>query len=292
MEQGIIVKSLGGFYYVKCGDKIISCRAKGGFRNSKETPYVGDRVDIRLIPGEAEEGYVEKIYPRKNKIIRPPVANIDRLLIVSSLSSPPPDTLFIDKLTVMCEKYGIEPLICFNKLDLADGDGIVGEYKKTPYRVFETSVYDDIGISGLKECIKPGITAVAGFSGVGKSSLLNSIASGFISQTGSVSKKLSRGKHTTRHVELFELEKDVYLADTPGFSGLLIEELKKEELPGLFPEFSKHTADCRFSDCVHIGEKECGIKKAAAEGIISPSRYASYREFYGVLKDINDWERK
>ena len=292
MEQGIIVKSLAGFYYVKCGGKIICCRAKGGFRNKKETPYVGDRVDIRLIPGEANEGYVEKIHPRKNKITRPPVANIDRLIIVSALTSPEPDTLFIDKLTVLCEKNGIEPVICFNKSDLTANRDIVAEYEKTGYRIFETSVYENIGIEALKEAACEGITAVAGFSGVGKSSLLNSMASEDLSRTGNISERLSRGKHTTRHVELFEIGNNKYIADTPGFSGLTVEELKKEELPYLFPEFVKHISECRFNDCVHMEESECGIKKAVSEGIISASRYASYREFYNILKDINDWERR
>ena len=292
MEKGIIVKSLGGFYYVKCGSKIISCRAKGGFRNKKETPYVGDTVDIRIIPGDADEGYVEKIYPRKNKIIRPPVANLDRLLIVSSLYSPPPDTLFIDKLTLICEKNGIEPMICFNKSDLDDGEEIIKVYKKTGYRVYVTSVYENRGTEDLKEIIELGITAVAGFSGVGKSSLLNCLAKDFISETGSVSERLSRGKHTTRHVELFEIEPGKFIADTPGFSGLTVEQLKKEELPSLFPEFRPHLGGCRFNDCVHMEESECGVKNALSSGEISPSRYDSYRKFYEILNEINDWERK
>ncbi len=293
MEKGLIVKSLGGFYYVKLADgRVISCRAKGGFRNSGETPFVGDTVDIRIVSEELLEGYVEKIYPRKNKIVRPPVANIDRLIIVSALKSPAPDTVFIDKMTVMCEHYGITPVLCFNKTDLKSGEKLAEQYKGTGYKIYLTSAGEGRGIDELKEIIGEGITAVAGFSGVGKSSILNKIKNEEISETGSVSKKLSRGKHTTRHTELFELKENCYIADTPGFSGLSIETLTKEELPSLFTEFKKYASECRFCDCVHMGEKDCGIKNAVAEGKIASSRYESYVNFYNVLKEINDWERK
>lgn len=293
MEKGLIIKSLGGFFYVKLTDgRIISCRAKGGFRNSGETPFVGDRVDIRIVSEELSEGYVEKIYPRKNKIVRPPVANIDRLIIVSALKAPAPDTVFIDKMTVMCEHYGITPIICFNKTDLKDGEKIASEYRSTGYSVYLTSASEGRGIDELRALIGEGITAVAGFSGVGKSSILNGIKDEKISETGSVSKKLSRGKHTTRHTELFELKENCYIADTPGFSGLSIESLTKEELPELFSEFVPYSKECKFCDCVHIGEKACGIKKAVEEGKIPSFRYESYVNFYNILKDINDWERK
>ncbi len=292
MIKGLIVKSLGGFYYVKCGDRIISCRAKGGFRNSKETPFVGDTVDLRIVSEEKNEGYVEKIYPRKNKIIRPPVSNIDRLIIVSSLSSPEPDTVFIDKMTIMCEKQGITPILCFNKSDLGGDSSIIEEYKKTGYQIIVTSAVTSEGTDEIKELVKEGITAVAGFSGVGKSSLLNTLTDTFLSETGSVSKKLSRGKHTTRHAELFPISENAFIADTPGFSSLSVEELRKEELSSLFKEFRPYLSECRFNDCLHLKEKDCAIKNAVENGDIPESRYESYKLFYDAIKDINDWERK
>lgn len=292
MIKGLIVKSLGGFYYVKCGDEIISCRAKGGFRNTKETPFVGDTVDLRIVSEELKEGYVEKIYPRKNKIIRPPVSNIDRLIIVSSLSSPAPDTVFIDKMTAMCEHSGITPVLCFTKADLTDDLSICREYEKTGYKVIVTSMEEETVPEELKELMTDGITAVAGFSGVGKSTLLNRLTDSDISETGSVSKKLSRGKHTTRHAELFQIDENAYIADTPGFSSLNIEHLKKEELAGLFVEFTPFVSRCRFNDCLHLKEKDCKVKEAVEEGIIPSFRYESYKLFFDALKDINDWERK
>ncbi len=292
MIKGLIIKSLGGFYYVKCGERIISCRAKGGFRNSGETPFVGDTVDLRIVSEELSEGYVEKIYPRKNKIIRPPVSNIDRLLIVSSLSSPEPDTVFIDKMTAMCEHSGITPVLCFNKADLTDDYSIAEEYRKTGYKVIVTSVFENKGTEELKELVSEGITAVAGFSGVGKSSILNSVTNKELSETGSVSRKLSRGKHTTRHAELFPLSEKAYIADTPGFSSVNIEHLRKEELAELFIEFRPFISDCRFNDCLHLKERDCAVKKAVDEGKIPAFRYESYKLLYDSVKDINDWERK
>lgn len=291
MLKGLIIKSLGGFYYVKCGDRIISCRAKGGFRNTKETPFVGDTVDLRIVSEELNEGYVEKIYPRKNKIIRPPVANIDRLIIVSSLSSPEPDTVFIDKMTVMCEHSRITPILCFNKSDLTEDYTVAEEYKKTGYKVIVTSVLNG-ETRELKELLSEGITAVAGFSGVGKSSLLNSVTKKELSETGSVSRKLMRGKHTTRHAELFCISENAYLADTPGFSSVNTEHLRKEELAGLFAEFRPYLSGCRFSDCMHLKEKDCMIKNAVENGKIPKFRYESYKLLYDSIKDINDWERK
>jgi len=292
MEKGLIIKLLGGFYYVKCGDRIISCRAKGGFRNTKETPFVGDTVDLRIVSEELSEGYVEKIYPRKNKIIRPPVSNIDRLIIVSSLVSPEPDTVFIDKMLIMCEHSKITPVLCFSKSDLGGDLSLASEYEKTGYKVIVTSIETGEGIESIRELTKEGITAVAGFSGVGKSSLLNSLFDKDLSETGSVSKKLSRGKHTTRHAELFPIGENAWIADTPGFSNLSIEIIKKEELSDLFIEFRPYAENCKFRDCMHIKERDCAVKEAAEEGEIPSFRYESYKLFYDTVKDINDWERK
>lgn len=290
MQEGLIVKGIGGFYYVKCGEKIYSCRARGKFRKDIKTPFVGDRVKIRLI--DSEEGYVEEIEPRKNGLIRPPIANIDRLIIVAALKDPDPDTHFIDKLLVICGFHGIEPVLCFNKVDL-NGDLTIPEvYRSIGYPVQITSTKKNYGTEAFKNMMSNGITAVAGFSGVGKSSLLNAVDASFGLKTGQVSEKLQRGKHTTRHVELYELENGGYLADTPGFSNLDIDMVRAEELKNFYPEFAPYMGNCRFADCSHTKEKGCSVLAAEAEGKIASFRLESYRMFYEHLKEIKEWERK
>lgn len=290
MQEGLIVKGIGGFYYVKCGEKIYSCRARGKFRKDIKTPFVGDRVKIRLIDGE--EGYVEEIEPRKNCLIRPPIANIDRLIIVAALKDPDPDTHFIDKLLVICGFHGIEPVLCFNKVDL-NGDLTIPEvYRSIGYPVQITSTKKNYGTEAFKNMMSDGITAVAGFSGVGKSSLLNAVDESFGLKTGQVSEKLQRGKHTTRHVELYELDNGGYLADTPGFSNLDIDMVRAEELKNFYPEFAPYMGRCRFADCSHTKEKGCSVLAAEAEGKIAAFRLESYRMFYEHLKEIKEWERK
>ena len=290
MQEGLIVKGIGGFYYVKCGEKIYSCRARGKFRKDIKTPFVGDRVKIRLIDGE--EGYVEEIEPRKNCLIQPPVSNIDRLMIVAALKDPKPDTNFIDKLLVICGFHGIEPVLCFNKVDLNDDLTIPEVYRSIGYPVRITSTKKNYGMEAFKNMVSDGITAVAGFSGVGKSSLLNMVDESFGLKTGGVSEKLQRGKHTTRHVELYELESGGYLADTPGFSNLDIDMVRAEELKEFYPEFAPYTESCRFADCSHTKEKGCSVLAAEAEGKIASFRLESYRMFYERLKEIKEWERK
>ena len=290
MQEGLIVKGIGGFYYVKCGEKIYSCRARGKFRKDIQTPFVGDRVKIRLIDGE--EGYVEEIEPRKNCLIRPPIANIDRLMIVAALKDPKPDTVFIDKLLVICAFCGIKPILCFNKVDLNNNLTIPEVYRSIGYPVQITSTKENHGVQELKAKVSDGITAVAGFSGVGKSSLLNMVDKSFGLKTGGVSEKLQRGKHTTRHVELYELESGGYLADTPGFSNLDIDMVRAEELPECYPEFALYAENCRFADCTHTKEKGCSVLAAEADGKIASFRLESYRMFYERLKEIKEWERK
>lgn len=290
MQEGLIVKGIGGFYYVKCGEKIYSCRARGKFRKDIQPPFVGDRVKIRLIDGE--EGYVEEIEPRKNCLIRPPIANIDRLMIVAALKDPKPDTVFIDKLLVICAFCGIEPILCFNKVDLNNDLTIPDAYQSIGYPVQITSAKENHGVQELKAMVSDGITAVAGFSGVGKSSLLNMVDKSFGLKTGGVSEKLQRGKHTTRHVELYELESGGYLADTPGFSNLDIDMVRAEELQKCYPEFALYAENCRFADCTHTKEKGCSVLEAEADGKIASFRLESYRMFYERLKEIKEWERK
>lgn len=291
MTEGIIVKGIGGFYYVKTKSDIYTCKAKGSFRKENKTPYVGDKVKIRIVNEEAKEGFIEEIKERTNFLIRPPVSNIDRMIIISSVAEPAPDTSFIDKMIAICEHNNIEPVLCFNKIDLDADLSIISDYEKIGYKVMKTSVKDEVGLSELKNMLTKGITSVAGFSGVGKSSLL-SIAVNKQLQTGNVSDKISRGKHTTRHVELFEVEDGKFFADTPGFSGLDIEILRKEELADLFIDFSDFKDLCKFKDCSHTKEQGCAVIEAVNEGKIIKSRHDNYFDFYNTLKLINDWERE
>ncbi len=290
MQEGLIVKGIGGFYYVQCGDTLYSCRARGKFRKEIQTPYVGDWVKIRL--RDEEEGYVEEIAPRKNCLIRPPIANVDRLIIVAALKDPKPDTHFIDKLLVLCGFYGIEPVLCFNKADLNSDLSIPEAYRKIGYQVQVTSVKTASGLEEFRSLLGAGITAVAGFSGVGKSSLLNTVDEHFSLQTGGVSEKLQRGKHTTRHVELYPLGDGRYLADTPGFSNLDIDAVRAEELKDFYLEFAQYAEACRFADCSHNKEKGCAVLAAEEAGEIPAFRLESYRMFYEHLKEIKEWERK
>ena len=292
MKSGLIIKSTGGFYYVKLKNgKVYSCRARGNFRHQNTVPYVGDWVEIQIVDSDLQEGYVEQIAPRKNVLTRPPLANLDRLFIVSSLQDPAPDTTFIDKLLSICEHHQIEGILCFNKLDLSKNNALVQGYERIGYQVIQTSVIAGVGIEELKSLLKPGINGVAGFSGVGKSSLLNQVADFELAQIGKVSQKLQRGKHTTRHVELYTLWEDTYLADTPGFSSLEIDEIRKEELPELFIEFLPYQNHCRFLDCTHTKEPGCAVIAAVKRGDVMPSRHENYIAFYERLKEIKEWER-
>lgn len=290
MTEGIIVKGIGGFYYVKTDFGIFTCKAKGSFRKENKTPYVGDRVKIRIVSEETKEGFIEEIRERTNFLIRPPVANIDRMIIISSVAEPSPDTCFIDKMIAICEHNNIEPVLCFNKIDLKADFSIISDYEKIGYKVMKTSVKDGVGLLDLKNMLIKGITSVAGFSGVGKSSLLSTAIDKKL-ETGKVSDKISRGRHTTRHVELFEVEEGKFFADTPGFSGLDIETLRKEELASLFIDFKDYTDLCKFKDCSHTKEQGCAVINAVNEGKIVKSRHENYLEFYNTLKLINDWER-
>ena len=291
MKEGTVIKGIGGFYYVSTDDGIYTCKAKGAFKKDKNILYVGDFVKIRVVDENEKEGFIEEIRERKNYTVRPPVANIDRMIIISAVSDPLPDTVFIDKMIALCEYNRIEPYLCFNKIDLTDDHKIIEDYEKIGYKVIRASATNNIGTEEIKELLADGITAVAGFSGVGKSSLLSSVTNLDL-KTGTVSEKIARGKHTTRHVELFELEKGKFFADTPGFSSLEIDIIRKEELPELFIEFREHLGNCRFNNCSHTKERDCGVIDAVNEGKILKSRHENYIMFYDKLKLINEWERE
>ena len=289
--KGTIIKGLGGLYTVSDGKTTVEVKAKGTFRKEKAVPTVGDFVEV-------SDGMITEIFPRKNLLIRPPVANIDKLFVVSSLKDPAPDFVYIDKMTVIAARFGITPVLVFTKNDLATGDEVSEIYAKTPYKVIFTSTDREECADALLDEIKGSVSAFAGFSGVGKSSLLNmaaKIAGAEVkSSVGDVSKKLRRGKHTTRHVEFFSVNGG-FIADTPGFGNLELSFFgikNRNELADFFPEFSEFTENCRFTDCNHIKTKDCAVIKALEAGRISRSRYESYRTLYENMGEYKFWEDK
>ncbi|MBQ4526543.1 MAG: ribosome small subunit-dependent GTPase A [Clostridia bacterium] len=290
IKVGKIIKGIGGFYYVKTDMGVIECRARGKFRKDSLMPYVGDDVSINI---DNENGYVMDIFPRKNYFIRPPISNVDKLVLVAAVDNPKPDLMYIDKMTVTASVLNVEIAICFNKSDLnpeATSD-YVKIYSKAGYNTFVTSTKDGTGIDGLREYMRDSVTALCGFSGVGKSSLINSVTNRNLFQVGEISLKLNRGKHTTRHVELVEYDKNSYFADTPGFSMLnLPDEVNHQELIKYFPDLMDYSYECKFSDCSHTGGKFCSVYNAMLCGDVSNSRYNNYVDLYNTLKDNKEWK--
>ena len=289
MIDGIIVKGIGGFYYVACDKGVAECRARGKFRKEGITPMVGDRVGITIVNESPLQGALEEIFPRTNSFIRPPVANVDTVVIVIATVSPAPDYLMVDKLIATAEKAGIEVVVAVNKTDIASPDETASIYEKAGFPVVKTCAVQKIGISELKQKICGKVSAFAGNSGVGKSSLLNGL--GFNLEVGQVS-KIDRGKHTTRHVELLPLEGGGYVIDTPGFSLLDVNHIKAEELKKYFREFAQYEV-CSFADCAHYGvkAKNCGVVAAVEQGKIGKTRFESYVNIYSILKNIKEWEK-
>lgn len=290
MTKGIIIKALSGFYYVKTDNGLIECKARGAFRNKNNSPLVGDNVNISIL--ENNRGVIDEIMPRLNCLIRPPVANIDRLFIVVSTISPLPNTFVIDKMIVSAEDKGIEPIIVINKSDLSSADEIAEIYKKSGFKVFVVSATNNEGVEQLYPLFKDKLSVFCGNSGVGKSSLLNAIDSRFDISTADISEKLGRGRHTTRHIELYESHGG-YIADTPGFSSIDMEKtaiIKKENLQFCFREFKDYIGECKFTSCSHTKEKGCAILAAVDEGKIPLSRIESYRKLYEESSKYKDWE--
>ncbi len=290
MTNGVIVKGIGGFYYVSTDKGVAECRARGKFRKQGIKPMVGDRVKITLVNENTMEGAVEEIEERKNFLIRPPVANIECIVIVVAATKPQPDFFMIDKLILSAESKGIEVLIAVNKTDLESSDEIKSVYEKAGYEVVSVCAKTNFGVDDLKEKIKGKITAFAGNSGVGKSSLLNRF--GLSLDVGDVS-KIERGKHTTRHVELFEPVPGTYVMDTPGFSILEITDIEANDVKKYFNEIAVFEGKCRFADCNHFGTKprDCAVAEAAEKGEIAHSRFESYKQLYEALKEIKTWEK-
>lgn len=284
------MKSTAGFYYVRCeNEKIIECRARGVFRKQKITPLVGDNV---IIEHDGIQGTVAEITDRKNYLIRPPVANLDKLIIISSVTEPTPNLPIIDKLTAMAVDKGIEPVVVFSKADLDNAEEYVSIYEKAGISSFAFSSVTGQGRENIMNTLNGSLSVLTGNTGVGKSSLLNCIAPELELATAHISNKLGRGRHTTRTVELYQLCGG-YIADTPGFSSLDFENAEiilKENLQFCFPEFDEYIGKCKFVSCAHIGEKGCAVCDAVKNGDIPETRHDSYKMMYDEVKDYKEWE--
>lgn len=291
IESGTIIKALSGFYYVHSGGETVRCRARGRFRRDGTSPLVGDHVSVQ--DAGNGEGYVSGILPRTNRFVRPAVANVDYLVVMAANVNPVTDPYLIDRVAVIAEHTGCGVIVCVNKCDLDPGDELCRIYRTTGYRVIRTSAVTGEGIPELREAISGRISAFTGNSGVGKSSVLNALDPDFRIETGEVSEKLGRGRHTTRHVELYDLGGGTLIADTPGFASFDFEQMTpilKQELQRLFPEFRPYIGRCRFDDCAHLREPGCAVREALASGAIDASRYASYCRLYELSSHIKEWE--
>ncbi|KAJ51511.1 ribosome biogenesis GTPase [Clostridium tetanomorphum] len=273
--QGIIIKGIGGFYYVMMEDKIIECKARGKFRHSELTPMVGDRVEINI---SGDKGTIDKIYERENMLIRPAVANVTQSLVVFALRNPDINEDLLNRFIMLCEYNRLKVVVCFNKTDLLknpEEEEIVAMIKEAGYEVLFLNAKAGEGIDKIRERLKNNVTVLCGPSGVGKSTILNSLAKRNVMETGNISEKLKRGKHTTRHSELIEIEGG-FLVDTPGFSSLNTDFIEKEKVQLCFPEFEDYLGQCKFTGCLHYKEPKCMVKEAMEEGKINKKRYDFY----------------
>lgn len=287
--QGKIIKGIGGFYYIHIPQRgVYECRAKGNFRNQRLKPLVGDNVDITILDEEHLTGNVDLVLPRTNELIRPAVANVDQALVIFAAAKPAPNLNLLDRFLIMMARQHINTIVCFNKMDIVNQEEIhllQETYDKCGYQVVFTSAKRKEGIDELRSLIEGKTTVLAGPSGVGKSSIINLLYPKANMETGTISEKIERGKHTTRHSELFSVGRDTYLFDTPGFSSLYLEDIEKEELCECFTEFKEYEPYCKFRGCVHINEPVCGVKDALKQGKISKVRYENYVALYNELKN-------
>ena len=292
MMNDRIIKALSGFYYVQTQDGVVECRARGKFRKEGVSPLVGDFVTISR---SGKSGTVEEILPRKNSFIRPAVANVDLLVLLASCAIPQTEPFLIDRVLAIAGQQGVEPLICVNKNDLEPGDGLAGIYRRAGFRVVVTSAETGEGIDELRAAISGKLSAFTGNSGVGKSSILNALCPELKLAVGEVSEKLGRGRHTTRHIELYCLGNGTFVADTPGFSSFDTERMDlvlKDQLQYAFSDFAPYLGKCQFQDCAHLKEPGCAVRAALEQGEIEPTRYESYKRLYEMAKEIKPWELK
>lgn len=288
--RGKIIKGIAGFYYVYVeGRGTYECKAKGIFRKDHKKPLVGDDVEADVLDEEAMLGNIREILPRKSALIRPAVANVDQALIIFAIVKPNPNFNLLDRFLIRMERQNLPTIICFNKQDIAtpeEKEALRKAYETCGYQVLFISALEQEGLEQVKELLTGKTTTVAGPSGVGKSSLINQLAPKAQMETGDISRKIERGKHTTRHSEIIALGENTYIVDTPGFTSLDISEITKEELGTYYPEFVQYEPYCKFSGCAHISEPSCGVKDAVAEGKISQVRYENYMVLYQELKEI------
>ena len=293
MSRGRIEKALSGFYYVNTGAETLQCRARGKFRREGVSPLVGDRVEVRELGGG--EGFVEAIEERRNVFSRPAAANIDQMVILASAAIPVTEPYLIDRIASIAALKGCDVLLCLNKCDLDSAEELYGIYSRSAIPVLRISAETGEGLDALRQAIAGKLNAFTGNSGVGKSSVLNALLPELRLPVGEVSKALGRGRHTTRHVELFPLGGGTYVIDTPGFSSFDTEEMDlelKEHLPETFPEFAPYINDCRFTGCTHTKEKGCRVLQAVKDGDIPASRHRSYLRLFQELKDVQPWQKK
>lgn len=287
---GKIIKGIAGFYYVHVEDQgIYECKAKGIFRNEKIKPLVGDDVEMEVLDEKDMEGNILKILPRRSALIRPAVANVDQAMIIFAIVKPNPNFNLLDRFLIRMERQNLPTIICFNKQDIAspeEKEVLRKSYETCGYHVLFISALENEGLEQVRELLAGKTTTVAGPSGVGKSSLINRLSPAANMETGAISAKIERGRHTTRHSEMIALGEETYIMDTPGFTSLDISEITKEELGRYYPEFVQYEPYCKFSGCAHISEPACGVKDAVADGKISMVRYENYKVLYQELKEV------
>jgi len=292
MEEYRIIKALSGFYYVQAEDGVVECRARGRFRRQDQSPLVGDFVRITR---QGDKGVLEALLPRKNAFIRPAVANIDQLVVLASCAIPVTEPFLIDRVLAIAQLQNVPALVVVNKDDLASAQPLAEIYRRAGVPVLVTSAETGEGIEALREALAGKLSCLTGNSGVGKSSLLNRACPQLQLPVGEVSEKLGRGRHTTRHIELYSLGSNTFVADTPGFSAFDTERMElvhKEQLQYAFPEFAPYLGHCQFPDCAHRKEPGCAVRKALAEGKIGQTRYSSYERLYELASQLKEWELK